>query len=87
MRGAHLLFYSHEPACKNTYDCLLDTRSVYAVNFPARAGTHFNDWWTEALQRERSLILISKRLKVAHLSQAIKASFNHSTKASSSRFC
>ena len=26
VRGAHLLFYSHEPAYKMTYDCWLDTQ-------------------------------------------------------------
>ena len=26
VRGAHLLFYSHEPAYKMTYDCWLDIR-------------------------------------------------------------
>ena len=26
LKGAHLLFYSHEPANKMTYDCWLDTR-------------------------------------------------------------
>ena len=48
MRGAHLLFMSHEPANKMTYDCWLDTRQVDAVYFPASAGTHFTDGCTEA---------------------------------------
>ena len=33
-------------------------------------------------ERERSLILIRKRLNVVHPSEAIKGSFNHSTNAS-----
>ena len=32
-------------------------------------------------EKERSLLIKSKRLNVAHPSQAIKASFNHSTNA------
>ena len=39
MRGAHLLFYSHEPEHKMTYDCWLDIQLVDAVYFLVRAGT------------------------------------------------
>ena len=52
------------------------------VYFPARDGTHFTNGCTEAQERERSLILISNMLNVAYLSQAINASYNHSTKTS-----
>ena len=82
MKGAHFLFNSQEPAYKMTFNCWLDTRKVDAVYFAARAGTHFTYGYTEALERERSLILISKMLNVAYTCKEIKASFNQSTNAS-----
>ena len=73
MREFHFLFYSHEPAYKMTYDRreLVPRDSWYPFNWPVYRSL-----------REKSLILISNRLNVAHPSQVIKKSFNHSTNTS-----
>ena len=45
--AGHLLFFSHEPEFKMTYDFLLDIRLAYVVYFPARTGKDFTDRCTE----------------------------------------
>ena len=64
MKGAHLFFYSHEPAYKMTYDCWLDIQYVDDVNFLTRVGTHFVNGCTWVLETEWSIIPKSNRFNV-----------------------
>ena len=71
MRGAHLLFYSHEATYKMTYDCWLDTRQVDAVYFAARAGILTDEQKSKRendhsfLLQSLTLVTLVKRLKQA----------------------
>ena len=69
----HTRFYNLLTKHSISRCCLLPSASWYP--FYWRVYRSLRD-------RERSLILISKRLNVAHISREIKASFNHSSKRS-----